>query len=138
MFDSNKINAPTAPMPGNPKLGGKCSGLWIAILAIAMGFTTGSVSADEEEQKLIFSYQFNVDTGGSALYARPGRYSLFGGELTPLLLPKEKTLMVPMELLKAIQNGAEIVDYVIVIKEPNPGYRILRCYRRSNGDIDCP
>ena len=134
MFDNNKIDAPTAPMPGNPKLGSKCSGLWIAILAIAAVFTTGPVSADEvREETLIFSYQVDVNGGVSALYG-PDQGKIISEKKLEYL--PENTLKVPREVLEAIKNGGEI-DYVFVIKEANPGYRAFRCHRHAGGIFHC-
>jgi hypothetical protein len=132
MFDSNKINAPTAPMPRNPKLGSKCRGLWIAILAIATGITTGSVSADEvRHENLIFSYQVDEKEGVSAFYGPDQGHIMSEQKLE--YLPGD-TLKVPIEMLEAMKNGAKIVDYVIVIK--GSPYRFLRC-RWLNGDYTC-
>lgn len=130
MFDSNKINAPTASMPRSPKLGSKYSGLWIAILAIATGITTGSVSADEE-QTLIFSYQVDVNEGVTALYGPGQGKSKSGKELGYL---SGDPLKFPNEMLEAINNGAEIVEYVVVTK--GSPYRVYRC-RRISGDWFC-
>jgi hypothetical protein len=130
MFDSNKINAPTAPMPRNPKLGSKCKGLWIAILALAMGITTGSVSADEE-QTLIFSYQVDVNEWVTALYGPGQGQSKSEKELG--YLPGDQ-LKVPNEMLEAMKNGAEIVEYVIVTK--GSPYRVYRC-RWIGGRLIC-
>lgn len=128
MFDNNKINAPTAPMPGNPNLGGKCGGLWIAILAIAMGITTGSVLADEwKDETLTLSYQVDVNRGVSALYG-PGQRNVILEKKMDYL--PGGTLKVPSDVLAAIENGDDI-DYVFVIKLPNPGYRAYRCHRHG-------
>jgi hypothetical protein len=130
MFDSNKINAPTASMPRSPKLGSKYSGLWIAILAIATGITTGSVSADEE-QTLIFSYQVDVNEGVTALYGPGQEIKILEKDLVDL---PAKTLKVPNEMLEAMKNGAEIVEYVIVTK--GSPYRVYRC-RWIGGRLIC-